>query len=72
MIGKEHELPIGGVTFLELLQDPNFDAARLAILLNGPDDLDSNALIGLNVYRFDNFTKRSLTKQANSTIWLCR
>lgn len=72
MTGKEHELPIGRVTFLELLQDPNFDTACLAILLDGTDNLDSNALIGLNVDCFDNFAKSSLTKQANRAIWSCK
>jgi hypothetical protein len=67
--GKEDELPIVWVTFLELLQDPNFDTACLAILLDGTDNLDSDTLIGLNVDRFDNFAKGSLTKQANRTIW---
>ena len=72
MTGKEHELPIGWVTFLKLLQDPNFDTACLAILLDGADNLDSNALIGLNVDRFDNFAKSSLAKQANRAIWSCK
>jgi len=65
---KEHALPIVGVTFFELLHDPNFDTASLAILLNGSNDLDGNALIGLNIDRFDNFAKGPLTKQANSTV----
>lgn len=65
---KGHALPIVGVTFFELLHDPNFDTASLAILLNGSDNLDGNALIGLNIDRFDNFAKGPLTKQANSTV----
>jgi hypothetical protein len=67
--GKGHELPIAGVTFFEFLQHPNFDAARLAILLNGSDDLNGDALVGLNIDCFHNFTKCSLAKQANSAIW---
>jgi len=50
------------------LHDPNFDTASLAILLNRSDDLDGNALIGLNIDRFDNFAKGPLTKQTNSTV----
>jgi hypothetical protein len=68
VIGKEHELPIAGVTFLEFLQHPNFNAACLAILLYGSDDLDSNPFVCLNVDCFDNFTKCPLTKQPNSAI----
>ena len=69
MTRKEHALPVVRVTFFELLHDPNFDAASLAILLNGSDYLDCNALIGLNIDCFDNFTKGPLAKQANSTVW---
>jgi hypothetical protein len=65
---REHELPIAGVTFLEFLQHPNFNAACLAILLYGSDDLDSNPFVCLNVDCFDNFTECSLTKQPNSAI----
>lgn len=68
VIGKEYELPIAGVTFLEFLQHPNFNAACLAILLNGSDDLDSDPLVCLNVDCLNYFTKRSLAEQANSAI----
>jgi hypothetical protein len=69
VIGKEHKLPIAGVTFLQFLQHPNFNAACLAILLYGSDDLDSDPFVCFNVHCFDNFTKRPLPKQANSAIW---
>jgi len=68
VIGKDTELPIAWVTFFEFLQHPNFNAAGLAIFLNSSDDLDSDALVGLDVDRLDNFTKCPLAEQANSAV----
>jgi hypothetical protein len=68
VIGKNTELPIAGVTFLQFLQHPNFNAAGLTILLNGSDDLDSDAFVSFNVDCLDYFPKCPLAEQANGTV----
>lgn len=53
---------IARVVLLERLEYSDLDFARVAVLLDGPDDLDCNLLARLNVPCLDDLTERSLSQ----------
>ena len=65
----EFSLSIEGVSFLELLQHPNLDFARVAVLGNGPNDLDCNPRVGFSVYGLDHLSEGPLTEETNSPVY---
>jgi hypothetical protein len=54
---ERHLLSVHWVALLELLKDPNFDLAGIAILRNGSDDLYGDFVIGLRVDSFYDLPK---------------
>ena len=62
-------LPVHRIPLFELLENPYFDLARVAVLGDGADDFDSYSSIGFCIDSFDNFTKGSLPQKSDSTIF---
>ncbi len=62
-------LSVVRVPLLEFLQDPDLDLARVAVLGDGPDDLDSYPLVRLGVDGLDNLAEGPLTQKADSPVF---
>ena len=57
-----HLLSVERVAFLEFLQDPNLDLARVTVLWDGSYDLDSYPLVSFCVNGLDHLAKCSLAQ----------
>lgn len=64
-------LSIERVSFLQLLEDANFNLARVAIFRYSSYNLNCDPLVRLRVDGFDDLAKCALTQQSNGTILGC-
>ena len=62
-------LQISWISFLQLLQHAHFHLTRIAILLDGTDNLDSDSFVGFGVDCFDHLAKGALSKEAHCAVW---
>lgn len=61
-------LAVQGVPLLEFLKDPDFNLARVPVLRDCTDNLDSNPLVRLSINGLYDLAKRSLTQKSHGSI----